>query len=334
MNAMPVEPRWALAALRDAARVTRVVQQRLGTRAVTKADRSPVTAADFAAQAVVSAWLMTYDPDTPLLAEEDLATWRTIPNEVRAWVLQAVHLVRPKARWDDVEAWLAHNRGVAHARMWVLDPVDGTKGFLRGAHYAVALALIDQGRIQWAGLACPRLAPEALLGESDPARVSDMGVLAVAAPGVGAWWSPLISEENWRRLRVSSVANPAQARVLRSFEAAHTHEEQIDALMHVLGVHRPPVRLDSQAKYALLAAGAAEIYLRIPPPQRPDYKEKIWDQAAGALLVIEAGGRVTDLDGRALDFSQGLTLARNRGVLATNGLLHEPVLMALRRVVG
>ncbi len=334
MNATLLALPWALEALRDAARVTRWVQQHLGPRAVTKADRSPVTAADFAAQAVVSAWLQAHDPATPLLAEEDLATLRAAPEAVRAWVLEAVRQVRPHARWEDVERWLAHNQGLAHARMWVLDPVDGTKGFLRGAHYAVALALVDRGQIQWAGLACPRLAPAALQGADDPAGVSDVGVLAVAARGAGAWWSPLMAEAAWHRLRVSAIADPSQARVLRSFEAAHTHGGQIDALARALGMQRPPVRMDSQAKYALLAAGAAEVYLRIPPPQRPDYKEKIWDHAAGALLVMEAGGRITDLDGRALDFSQGRTLAHNRGVVATNGVLHEPVLAALRRLEG
>jgi 3'(2'), 5'-bisphosphate nucleotidase len=64
-------------------------------------------------------------------------------------------------------------------------------------------------------------------------------------------------------------------------------------------------------------------------PQRPDYRERIWDQAAGSILVEEAGGRVTDLDGKSLDFSWGRTLAANRGVLATNGVAHEIVLAGL-----
>ena len=63
-----------------------------------------------------------------------------------------------------------------------------------------------------------------------------------------------------------------------------------------------------------------------------DYHEKIWDQAAGSLVVEEAGGRISDLDGRPLDFTAGRTLARNRGVLASNGHLHEVALQALRQV--
>jgi len=320
---------WALEALRAAARATRAVQRTLSP-AMTKADRSPVTAADFAAQAVVTAWLQKHDPMTPLVAEEDVATLRQAPESVQAMVLQAVRHVFPDATWEDIEGWLAQSRREAQPRMWVLDPVDGTKGFLRGAQYAVALARIEDGQVQWGGLACPNLAPEAVTGTREPTTLSDAGVLAVASRGSGAWWNRLDLAYPWQPLRTSPVQDPRYARLLRSFESSHTHEPLLAALVKALGMHRPPVRLDSQAKYVLLAAGAAEIYLRIPPPHHPDYKEKIWDQAAGALLVEEAGGRVTDLDGQPLDFGQGLTLARNRGVLATNGLLHDRVLQALQ----
>ena len=90
--------------------------------------------------------------------------------------------------------------------------------------------------------------------------------------------------------------------------------------------------MDSQAKYAVLAAGAGDILVRLISPARPDYRERIWDQAAGMIVVTEAGGRVTDLDGKSLDFSHGRTLAKNRGVLATNGHLHETVLAGLRAI--
>ena len=94
-----------------------------------------------------------------------------------------------------------------------------------------------------------------------------------------------------------------------------------------LGITEPPVRLDSQAKYATVASGEADVYLRLPT--RADYREKVWDHAAGALIVAEAGGTVTDVDGRR-STSAGATLAANRGVVATNGRLHRPILEALR----
>jgi 3'(2'), 5'-bisphosphate nucleotidase len=84
--------------------------------------------------------------------------------------------------------------------------------------------------------------------------------------------------------------------------------------------------MDSQVKYGIVASGLADIYLRIPNPATPDYREKIWDHAAGSLIVEEAGGRVSDIEGKKLDFSAGKTLDRNRGILATNGAVHSQVL--------
>ncbi len=100
--------------------------------------------------------------------------------------------------------------------------------------------------------------------------------------------------------------------------------------MQQLGIHRPSIRMDSLGKFVLLAAGAGEIFCRLPTPSRPDYRESIWDIAAGALLTTEAGGTVTDLEGKALDFSQGRKLLANRGTVATNGAVHRAFLEAAR----
>ncbi|HON00440.1 MAG TPA: inositol monophosphatase family protein, partial [Acidobacteriota bacterium] len=85
-----------------------------------------------------------------------------------------------------------------------------------------------------------------------------------------------------------------------------------------------------QAKYGLVATGKADFLVRLPSADRPDYREKIWDHAAGALVVEEAGGRVTDLAGRSLDFSTGRRLEHNRGLVASNGRLHQAILESLQ----
>jgi 3'(2'), 5'-bisphosphate nucleotidase len=103
-------------------------------------------------------------------------------------------------------------------------------------------------------------------------------------------------------------------------------------LVSILGTTVDPVLMDSQAKYAVMAAGRGELLFRLRSPAQPQYEEKIWDQAAGSLVVEEAGGRVTDLRGEMLDFDQGRTLCKNIGVLASNGRLHDKALEALHRV--
>ena len=98
-----------------------------------------------------------------------------------------------------------------------------------------------------------------------------------------------------------------------------------------LGLASPPLRLDSQVKYALMAAGRAACCLRIP---RAAYVEKVWDHAAGACLLEAAGGRVSDLSGRDFDYSQGRGLAANRGMLLSSGPWHERLVAAVAAELG
>jgi 3'(2'), 5'-bisphosphate nucleotidase len=88
--------------------------------------------------------------------------------------------------------------------------------------------------------------------------------------------------------------------------------------------------MDSQAKYGLVARGEATLYLRVPSPSEPGYKENVWDHAAGSIIAEEAGGKVTDTLGNPLDFSSGIRMERNTGILVTNGILHDVVLKALK----
>jgi 3'(2'), 5'-bisphosphate nucleotidase len=106
----------------------------------------------------------------------------------------------------------------------------------------------------------------------------------------------------------------------------------MDLLAETLDLGGRPIRLDSMAKYLLLASGQGDLLFRLISPHSRGYREKIWDQAAGSLLVEEAGGRISDLDGVPLDFTTGRLLENNRGVLASNGRLHQAALEALKVV--
>ena len=131
---------------------------------------------------------------------------------------------------------------------------------------------------------------------------------------------------------MTATADVRHTRIFRSVETAHTNTGQLGQLALAMGVEADPIPMDSQAKYAVLAAGGGEMLVRLLSNNRPDYREKIWDQAAGSIVVEEAGGRVTDLDGKPLDFSHGTALEQNRGVLATNGHVHDAALAALRAI--
>ncbi len=327
LNLNNPEIQFALDAVRQASLLTKQVQAEMVSPALTKDDRYPVTVADFAAQALIGYLITETFPNDPLIGEEDSAVLQTPEEEeTLSRVTQFVGRFTDGAAPETVSRWIDRGAGQAANRFWTLDPVDGTKGFLRGDQYAIALALIIDGQLQVGVLGCPNL--------SDGYRpeVGGHGSILVASRGEGAWFTPLEAESHFQRLHVSEQSDSTQARLLRSFESGHTNVNQIDLLADEMGIEANPVRMDSQAKYAVLAAGEAEVYLRLLSPSRPNYREKIWDQAAGALITIESGGRVTDLDGKPLDFTAGRTLANNRGVCATNDHLHAATLEALQAI--
>ena len=324
MLSLTPETRFALDAVRQASLLVREIQAEMVSPALTKDDRSPVTVADFASQALVARLLAEAFPGDPLVGEEGSAALRT-PQEAAALerVTAFVKHSFPEATPDSVCAWIDRGAAAPASRFWTLDPIDGTKGFLRGDQYAVAFALLVDGQVQVGVLGCPNLSDGYRPDPSGP------GSLIIAARGEGTWLTPLDGPQTFTRLHVSAVSDPVQARLLRSFEAGHTSVGGIDLFARKLGIAAEPVRMDSQAKYAILAAGEGEIYLRLLSPRKPNYREKIWDQAAGSLVIEEAGGTVTDLDGKPLDFTAGRTLANNRGICATNTLLHPVALQAL-----
>ncbi len=321
------EIRFVVRAVRQAALLVQQVQAQLVTPALTKDDRSPATVADFAAQAAVGRLLSRTFPDDALVAEEDSHTLRQKDGgEALSLVARFAGRLEPGADAKRVCAWIDYNRVDSASRFWTLDPIDGTKGFLRGDQYATALALVVNGQVQIGALGCPNL--------EDGYRpdLEGVGSLVIAARGQGTWVASLAAPERYERLCVSGRSQPKEARILRSFEAGHTNADQIGEFARALGVQAAPVRMDSQAKYALLAAGKGDILLRLLSPDQPDYKEKIWDQAAGSLVLEEAGGSITDLAGRPLDFTTGRSLYNNRGILASNGRYHSLALQALSAI--
>ncbi|RKP14222.1 3',5'-bisphosphate nucleotidase [Piptocephalis cylindrospora] len=320
----------AVTAVQLAARATRQVQPTQATTLL-KTDTSPVTVADYAAQTLVSQHLALSFPDIPLVAEEDAQDLGSSASEnLRHQVLQCVNSVLAAPITND-QMLKAIDRG-GHAggptgKYWVLDPVDGTKGFLRGQQYAICLALVEEGQVKLGILGCPRLPLQGV--EEGPTT----GSLVAAVQGQGAYQYPLNDEEaEGKQIHCAKPASTADAAFCEGVEAAHSSHDTHAAIAREARVTRAPARLDSQCKYAVVARGDADIYLRIPT--RPGYVEKIWDHAAGALIVQEAGGKVCDVDGLPLDFSRGRRLEGNRGIIATASTIHSPILQATQSVLA
>lgn len=330
-NEFQQEAAFALNAVAEASRLARMIQDATIEGSLQKQDRSPVTVADFAVQALLAQRLSQHFPEDQLVGEESSSALFSRKGErIAEQVVQFLSAFETIDGVDQVRRWVDRGKGGLTERYWVIDPIDGTKGFLRGDQYAIAVALVVKGQVQMGVLGCSRLDLD-LEEDLVNVNVSDRGSLFLALRGRGSFYGPEdVKVEEFVQLQVSRRQDLSEVVVLRSFESDHTNTDQLSELVKLLEIKAPPLGVDSQVKYGLLAAGKGDILLRLLSPKFPDYREKIWDHAAGSLIVEEAGGRVSDLSGAPLDFTKGRRLESNRGIFASNGLLHAEILNAVR----
>jgi len=312
------EKEVAIAAATAAAKLCEQVRADI-PQAIEKKDKSPVTVADFGAQAIICQALAAAFPEDPVVGEEDAKELRKPEMaETLTKVTYYVQALSPDATPEDVTRWIDHGNGQVSSRYWTLDPIDGTKGFLRQDQYAVALALVENGEVKVGVLACPAM----------PLDGGQTGALYVAVRGEGATMVTLSGGEP-QRLQVVTADDVANFRFVESVEAAHGDQSKQNAIAQAVGITTESFRVDSQAKYGIVASGKAALYLRLPSPKYPDYRENIWDHAAGAIVVEESGGRVSDMYGQPLNFADGSKMMNNRGVVVSNGTIHDRVIAAL-----
>ncbi|KAI4366088.1 hypothetical protein MLD38_022011 [Melastoma candidum] len=323
-----------------------------------KDDDSPVTVADWGVQAIVS-WLLSQyfgSENVSIVAEEDVeALSESNSRGLLSAVVDAVNeclgdaprfqLPKPDKMLSDVDVVGAIKRcnatGGPKGRFWVLDPIDGTLGFVRGNQYAVALALMVDGKVVMGVLGCPNYTAnreflsyhhqyyKMVQHSSTTANgLSDKGCVLYATRGSGkAWIQPLVRGENgftWKgdakAIRVSSIDDPAMATICELVEKGNSDHTFTAGVADSVGL--------GMVKYAAIARGDAEVFMKFASS---GYKEKLWDHAAGVLIVEEAGGVVTDAGGRPLDFSRGVYLeGLDRGIIACCcPVLHEKIVSAV-----
>ncbi|WVN88391.1 3'(2'),5'-bisphosphate nucleotidase [Cryptococcus depauperatus CBS 7841] len=310
---------------------------------ILKSDKSPVTVADLSAQSLISLHLLAHFKEDPIIGEEDTSELRN--NEIlRQRVVKLVNegLLRENGwgkneTFSEEEILAAIDAGSAsggsRGRFWTI-AVDGTSGFIRRQQYAVCLALIVNGQVELGVIGCPNLGPE-------PAKIGEeiipngKGVLMVAVRGEGSWSRPLDSP-TYTKLNLPPSPPPANPLTfLESVESGHSAHSIQSRIGSLLGIERPPLRIDSQAKYTCLSRGEGGVYLRIPTKYVGGkvYEEKIWDHASGALLIHESGGMCTDMWGKPLNFGVGRTLKENDGIVAAGKDIHVKAVEAVKRVI-
>lgn len=314
-------------AARQAAALCRAVQdkhiapyqQGIQETIVHKAGTEPVTIADYGAQAIVCRVLSQHFPDDAVIAEEGSAQFRELISEADQQEIVSLisGALEEPVTVEQVIAWLDFGLDREAERTWVIDPIDGTKGFIALRQYVVAIGLLDVSRQVVGGVMA---APGYLNGG------------AIFYTGDGQAFAEPLTGGAARSIRASERTDPAALIALESFEKSHASQDLMAQLRETAGIGGAQVeRIDSQEKYARVAAGDADLYLRLPriTSTRP---HMTWDHAAGTALVQAAGGVVSDVDGSPLDFAQGRTLAKNRGMIVANPHIHPRLIEAAQKL--
>lgn len=331
----------AEAAVHRAAKLTKRVLS--AVTAVSKHDASPVTVADFAAQALITGVLRSAFPrdGAAFVGEEDADVLRRDAGlRARVYELFAAARADGGDAPASVEEMLdlidlgGRGTGGPGRRFWVMDPVDGTATFLRGEQYAVSLALVEDGKEVVGVVAYPNLKLD------DAGRIRES---SVDAHGLGI----MLSAVAGRGASIISLPSPSSALIPRALPQLQAPARLADAHIVDCALNAPPARAATQqlaarlgapfpgtdvwsshVRYAALVVGGGHLLVRAPGS-----KSCVWDHAGAQLIYAEVGGRVTDLDGKAVDFGAGRYLSNNRGLLAAHSDVHERILALAQEVM-
>lgn len=320
-----------------------------------KNDKSPVTVGDYASQALINKAIKLNFPSDNIVGEEDSLSLKDGSEEANALskrILDLLYETQQKTNASSGELGelkdlsevyesidFGNYEGGSKGRFWALDPIDGTKGFLRGDQFAVCLALVEDGKVVLGVIGCPNLPEHISLNEN---QSGTKGGLFSAVRGVGAFYTPLFTTDDFvplkdqEQIHMTSETSPTTLKVVEGVEKGHSSHSTQSQIKEKLGlsedtVSKQTINLDSQVKYCVLAKGQADIYLRLPVSDT--YREKIWDHAAGNVLIYESGGQVGDITGEALDFGRGRHLS-SKGVIAANKAVYPKVIEAVKSVLS
>lgn len=360
----------AMRAVEQAARVSQAVLPDTDKGAVEKEDNlGPVTIGDFAIQALLTATLHAAFSEDTFVGEEDASAlradsvlcervWTTLQKTVdtTADTSTGAQCALPTSQEDMCDTIDRCQNAPGRGRVWVFDPIDGTKTFLRGEMYAINVALLVDGQQTVAVVGCPLLSPDAETGDdaatiqNDSIDPTGRGSLLFAVKGHGAYVRPMFEEARKTGVvpAVASTATPRQLpryaassqgekqQILRPVTCYFLQESALDdvhrAVAEQLGVPFPGSDLLGWVpRWSALATGRANTTVWVY--RRRDRHAKIWDHAGAMLLFEEVGGKITDVDGKPLDLLAGRILKNNFGFVAAPADGHATVLKAVHDVL-
>lgn len=319
---------------------------------ISKADLTPVTVADFAAQALLISAVEHAFPEYGVLGEEDATELRQdakLRDRVFALV-NSVSLTNPKddtplpkpvSEGDmmDMIDRGGNGKGGREGLYWIMDPVDGTKAFLEGKQYAVSLALMKDGKEVVGVMGCPNLKLSEGRVKETSVDVHGMGVVITAVKGQGVTVRSVTADGALASsTRVQSLKAPSNLKDLHFVGCASSKALRQDVLHQLadkLGASDPGTDVwSSHMRYAAMALGGGDLQVRVPRDNVQPVNVRVWDHAGSQLIFTELGGKVTDLDGKEMDFGAGRSFSHNRGMVIAKADIHSQILALIRELLG
>ena len=287
--------------VKSAAKITEWFRKK-GFESYQKQNRSPVTLADFASQIFIISKLKTTFPQDQLIAEEDDSTFID-ENAERA--INECYKTLGLRRIENFKRILNY-RGVDSNRQWTIDPIDGTKGFLKNLSYTIGIGFMIDSDPKFSSIAAPNYNEKSLAVFS-------------AEKGKGAKVS--YNDDKFSIIKVSCQKVLKNAGICRSLH----HDQPWTLKFAKIAEITKNIQMDGMGKFCIIADGSFDILIR---PER--IITNSWDYMPGDLIVREAGGRVSDLNGNPLRYEYNKCLLTSPGIIASNGLLHEESLKIIK----
>jgi len=270
-----------------------------------KKDESPVTLADFASQIFILSQLKEKFNEDQIFAEEESSLFG---KDIE--VLLKKCFIETNFKLNEEFTSLLNYRGSQSNRQWIVDPIDGTKGYLRGLSYAVGIGLMENSEPKICAIGVPNYKNEEL-------------AIFIAEQGKGAQAS--YGDNEFIPIHVSHENNLSSSVMCQSL---HHNKQWINKLAEMIEAKKI-ISMDGMGKFCMVADGSADFYIR---EMNPDYSFS-WDYMPGDLLVKEAGGTITDLNNVNLTFLGNKCKWTAPGIIASNGILHDEIISNIKKVM-
>ncbi len=292
----------AIKIVKNSARITEWFRLR-GYNSFTKKDNSPVTLADFAVQIYVISLLKENFGGDQVIAEENGTFLKETDENALEECFSELDISLSSNYRD-----LLNYRGKTSNRTWTIDPIDGTKGFMENLYYAIGMCFLINDQPQISAISIP---------DYDSAGLA----IFIAEKNLGTKMSQ--DGKEFKSVHVSTQS------VLENASLIHSLHFDKPWVIHFADAARVKKRTqaDSMMKFCLVADGSYDLYLK----PVDDHHCSIWDYAPGYLTIMEAGGKMTDLNGDPITFHDTKLISGTHGFLVSNSILHDKALEIFKK---